>query len=60
VRLRRDLLERARTGDAAALEALRGAVPRPRCPGELLAAPGATPRERDAAVAHARGCRTCG
>jgi hypothetical protein len=57
--VRKRLLERARAGDAAALAALRGAVPTPRCPGELLSGPTATARERAAAAAHARTCRRC-
>lgn len=59
-RRERALVERARAGDVEALAALRGArVPAPRCPGELLTAPGATARERAAADAHATRCRHC-
>lgn len=59
-RRERGLLERARAGDVDALAALRPLrVPVPRCPGELLAAAGATARERAAAAAHATRCRHC-
>ncbi|MDP3711214.1 MAG: hypothetical protein Q8R60_01850 [Mycobacteriales bacterium] len=59
-RRERALLERARAGDTDALAALRRLrVPAPRCPGELLAAAGATARERSAAAAHAARCRIC-